>query len=111
MIVEFFKKHKIMIFRVVGALMLLVGFIVHFWLTPKEGYTQNELAALNVARMEARVAGSSSTSSSKKAQPDTSKYIQELKNAQAKQMEYFNIIVMVFGIGFLGYSFMRKKED
>lgn len=111
MILEFFKKHKIVIFRVTGVLMLLVGFIVHFWLSPKEGYTQNELAALNVARMEVRVAGGSSTSSSKKAQLDTSKYMQELKNAQAKQMEYFNIIVMVFGICFLGYSFIRKKED
>jgi len=111
MILEFLKKHKILLFRVVGTMMLLGGFVVNFWLTPKEAYTQNELAALNVARMEAKVAGGSSTSSGKKAQPDTSKYIEELKNAQAKQMEYLTIMAMIFGVGFLGYSFIKKKED
>lgn len=111
MILEFLKKHKILLFRVVGSLMLLVGFVVHFWLTPKEAYTQNELAALNVARMEANVAGGSSSGTSKKAQPDASKYVEELKNFQAKQMQYLTIGAMIFGVGFLGYSFIRKKED
>ncbi|EQB39742.1 hypothetical protein M947_03985 [Sulfurimonas hongkongensis] len=108
---EFLKKYKIVFFRVAGILMLLIGFVVHFWLTPKEAYTQNELAALNVARMEAQVSGGSGSSRSKKAQPDTSKYIEELKNAQAKQMKYLTIIAMIFGVGFLGYSFIKKKED
>lgn len=108
---EFFKKNKIVIFRVVGTLMLLGGFIVHFWLTPKEAYTQNELAAINVARMEAKVAGASGSSTAKKAQPDASKYVEELKNFQAKQQEYLTIIAMILGVGFLGYSFIRKRED
>ncbi|MCK9492616.1 MAG: hypothetical protein M0Q24_11075 [Sulfurimonas sp.] len=107
----FLKKHKIVLFRVAGSLMLLVGFVVHFWLTPKEAYTENELAALNVARMEAKVAGGSGTSSSKKAQPDGTKYVEELKNFQAKQMKYLTIGAMIFGVGFLGYSFVRKKEE
>jgi len=111
MILEFLKKHKILLLRVVGTLMLLIGFVLHFWLTPKEAYIENELAALNVARMEAMVHGSSSSSTSKKSQPDASKYVEELKNFQAKQMEYFTVGAMIFGVIFLGYSFIRKKED
>ena len=107
---EFFIKHKVLILRSAGGLMLLVGFIVHFWVTPKEGFTQNEIAAANVARMEAKVSGGSGSSktSTKK---DDSKFLQELKNTQAKQMQYLTIIAMITGIGFLGYSFIRKKEQ
>ena len=108
---NFFKKHKIVLFRVVGTLMLLIGFVVHFWLTPKEAYIENELAALNVARMEAMVHGTSSSGTSKKAQPDASKYVEELKNFQAKQVQYFTIMSMIFGVGILGYSFVRKREN
>ena len=106
---EFFKKHKILIFRSAGALMLLIGFIVHFWVTPKEGLTQNEIAAANVARMEASIRGGTSSSNSVQKQ-DRSKYLEELKNTQAKQMRYLTIIAMVLGVGFLGYSFVKKEE-
>jgi hypothetical protein len=108
-ILEFFTKHKILIFRSAGAFMLLVGFVVHFWTTPKEGLTQNEIAAANVARMEAKVAGGSS-SSKETAKTDDSKFLEELKNTQAKQLEYLTIIAMILGVGFLGYSFVKKKE-
>nr|WP_321267633.1 hypothetical protein [uncultured Sulfurimonas sp.] len=107
---EFFEKNKILIFRSVGVLMLLVGFVVHFWVTPKEVLTKNDIAALNVARMEARTSGGSS-SGSNRAKTDTSEYLQELKNAQAKQMQYLTIIAMTFGIAFLGYSFVGKKKQ
>lgn len=109
---EFLKKHKIVVFRVAGIFLLLVGFVVHFWLTPKEAYTENEIAAQNVARMEAMVAGGAGSATTKRAKPDASIYVEELKNAQAKQMEYLTIITMIFGVASLGYSFyaMRKRE-
>jgi hypothetical protein len=107
---EFFIKHKILIFRSIGALMLVIGFVVQFWITPKVGYTKNEIAAANVARMEAKVAGGSG-SSGKKPKHDTSKFLKELKNTQAKQKQYLTIISMILGVGFLGYSFLKKKED
>ena len=106
---EFFNKNKILIFRGAGALMLLIGFVIHFWVTPKEGFTQNEIAAANVARMEAKVSGGSS-SSKKSTKKDDSKFLQELKNTQAKQIRYLTITAMILGIGFLGYSFVKKKE-
>lgn len=94
-----------------GVFMLLVGFVVHFWVTPKEGISKNEIAAANVARMEAKVAGGSGSSSEAPKKKDASKYLEEFKNTKAKQMQYLTIIAMMAGIGFLGYSFVRKKEE
>jgi hypothetical protein len=108
---EFFIKHKVLILRSAGGLMLLIGFIVHFWVTPKEGFTQNEIAAANVARMEASMAGESGGGAKKEQKKDRSKYLEEFKNTKAKQMQYLTIIAMLTGVGFLGYSFVRKKEE
>ena len=107
---DFFLKHKIAIFRFLGTVMLLVSFIVYFWITPKEGLSQNEIAAANVARMEARVAGGSGGSRSKP-QSSSAKILEELKNTQAKQVQYFIILSMIIGVGLLGYSFVKPKED
>jgi len=107
---EFFSQHKIVIMRSLGAVMLVIGFAIHFWTTPQEGLTANQRAAANVARMEAKVAGGGSSSKSS-AKKDDSKYLKEFKDTQKKQMEYLTIIAMILGIGFLGYSFFPKKED
>lgn len=106
---EFFLKHKTVILRSLGSLMLVVGFGIHFWVTPKEGLSANQKAAANVARMEAKVKGSSAKSS-KSPQKDSSKFLEELKNTQEKQMQYLTILAMIIGVGFLGYSFMPKKD-
>ena len=107
---EFFLKHKIVIFRTAGAIMLVVGFAIHFWTMPQKGLSANERAAANVARMESKMApkGSRSKKSSKK---DDSKFLSELKKTQAKQIEYLTIIAMLLGISFLGYSFLPKKTE
>ena len=107
---EFFKQHQTMIFRGAGAFMLLLGFMIHFWVTPKEGISANDRAAANVARMEAKVKGSSS-SAKQSSKQDHSKFLDELKGKQAKQLEYLTILAMLFGIGFFGYSFIKKKEE
>ncbi|MCD6432846.1 MAG: hypothetical protein J7L21_02285 [Sulfurimonas sp.] len=106
---DFFLKHKTVLLRSLGAVMLLVGFGVHFWVTPKEGLSANQKAAANVARMEAKVRGGGS-SSSESQKKDDSKFLDELKNTQEKQMQYLTIIAMIVGVGFLGYSFMPKKD-
>ena len=103
---EFILKYKIFLLRIIGVLMLVIGFAAEFWVTPKEGFTQSEIAAANVARMEASIKGV--TSGTKKAK-STNKYLEELKNKQEIQMRYLTIISMSLGVGFLGYSFMKKK--
>jgi hypothetical protein len=106
---EFFRKNSIVILRSLGALMLVIGFAVHFWSVPQKGLSANEKAAANVARMEAKVAGSSSKSK-KITKNKSSDFLQKLKKTQAKQLQYLTILAMLFGVGFLGYSFVPKKE-
>lgn len=103
---DFFLKYKIIILRTLGIVMLVASLAAYFWTTPKEGLSANEKAAANIARMEARASGASSGAVS-----NENKFLEELKNKQAEQAEYLVIIIMILGVGFLGYSFMPKKED
>jgi uncharacterized protein YjeT (DUF2065 family) len=107
---EIFINNKIIIFRVFGALLLLVGFAVYFWASPKKVLSQNEIAAANIARIEAHVSGAS-VASPKASKPDTSKFLEKLKSTQEKQIRFLTVVAMIFGIGFLGYSFIKPKSD
>ncbi|MEA3369903.1 MAG: hypothetical protein U9Q40_01035 [Campylobacterota bacterium] len=107
---EIFLKYKIVFMRSLGGLMLLIGFATHFWATPKEGISANERAAANIARMEAKVSGKSAPQSQSSKKSD-SKFLDDLKDTQAKQLQYLTIIAMILGIGFLGYSFMPKRDS
>jgi hypothetical protein len=106
---DFFLKHQKIIFRTLGGAMLLIGFVVHFWLTPKDGISKNDFAAANVARMEASVSRSSSTEAQEKKSSATH-IMSALEEQQQKQMEYLTILVMIIGISSLGYSFIKKDE-
>ena len=106
---EFFLKHKVIVLRSIGILMLLVGFAVHFWTRPQTAVTENEIAAANVARMEASVAGHSK--STKKAQPDLSHLTKSLTRAQQQQAKYITIFAMILGILLLIFSFLKKEEN
>ena len=105
---EFFLKHQLVILRSLGALMLLIGFAVHFWVTPKEGLSENDKAAARVARMEAGAKEKRLSQGASK-EKDASKFVDTMKDTQAKQLQYMTIMIMVLGLGFLGYSFMPKK--
>ena len=104
---EFFNKHQTIIFRSLGGFMFVIAFIIFFWSSPKEGISENEKAARNIARMEAKVAGSSS-SASKNLKPKHSPIMKAYKDTRAKQMRYLLIISMILGAGFLGYSFLKR---
>ena len=106
---EVLHKHKKALIRSAGALLLLIGFVIHFWVTPKEGLSDIEIAAANVARMEASVRGEAS--SSKAQSSNIAPLFEEFKSAREKQMQYLTIIAMVLGAGFLLYSFVQKEND
>ncbi|OHE06693.1 MAG: hypothetical protein A2513_06100 [Sulfurimonas sp. RIFOXYD12_FULL_33_39] len=108
---EIIIKNKILIFRVLGGLMLFISFIVYFWVTPDEVLSENEIAAANIARIEASALGSGKTSSKASSKPETSPFMEEFKNAQKKQLEYLIIVSMLMGIGFLGYSFINRSKN
>lgn len=107
---EFFLRNKTLILRTIGVLMLLVGFVMNFWIVPPQGLTENELAKANIARMEAQAKGTS-LSSSNSAKKDDSKFLENLKNTQKKQLEYLTIFMMLFGGASLGVSFLKKRAS
>ncbi|WP_434637503.1 hypothetical protein MLC35_01700 [Sulfurimonas sp. NW7] len=106
---EFFLKHKIVILRSVGIFMFFIGFAVHFWTTPKIAMSANEVAAANVARIEASVSGH--LPGVKKAKPDIATFRESLVSAQQQQKKYLTIFAMLLGVLFLGYSFIKKEQD
>lgn len=105
---DFFLKNQKKIFRFFGVLLILVSFTVYFWGIPQKSVTKNDLAANNIARMEAAMQGHSYNG--KNIKSGTSSFSKVLAKTQKKQMQYLIILIMVFGIGFLGYSFMKKNE-
>ena len=105
---ELFLKHQTSILRFGGALMLIIGFAAYFWTTPKQGISENDRAAANVARMEAQSMGGSS-SIPQKEKPSKSPFLKKYQDTQASQMRYALIIMMILGVGSLGYSFIRKQ--
>ncbi|MDO9266650.1 MAG: hypothetical protein Q7U00_06150 [Sulfurimonas sp.] len=108
---EIFIKNKIIIFRTVGAIMFLVGLIMLFWTDPKEiVLSENEIAAANIARMEAKVR-SGSSASKQVPKPDGSTFVEELENNQKKQEEQLIILSMLFGALLLIYSFIPKAKS
>lgn len=105
----FLQKHKLVLLRTSGALFLLIGFVVHFWLSPKQGYTEVEIAAANVARMEASMAPSYTQSQHAKKNTGAM-FAEEYKQTREEQVRYLTIFTMLLGVGFLIYSFVRKEE-
>jgi uncharacterized protein YjeT (DUF2065 family) len=105
-----FLKHKVVIFRTIGILMFIINLMIYFWTTPKQELSENDRARARIERMEANLKGVA-FSSGKSKEKDTSKMISHIKDSKAKQMRYFSIIAMIIGVGFLGYSFLPRKED
>lgn len=108
-VMEFFLKNRVVITRTLGALLLVVGFVSFFWATPKMGINENEIAAANIARLEARLAGSSTPAGTQK--PDTSKILEKFKETREDQLRYLMILMMIAGVAFLLYSFFKKEKS
>jgi len=104
---QFYLKYQKEILRGVGAFLLVAGFIINFWAMPKK-VSSNEIAAANLARMEASVAG---TTQKAKAKPATAHISKALKATRERQIKYLTIFAMVIGVLFLGYSFIKKEES
>lgn len=107
---EYFLQYKIVILRSLGALMLVIGFAVHFWVVPQKGLSANDKAAARVARMEASAKGESSSTSHASKKDDT-KFLKAMQETKAKQVKLITLLAMAFGVGFLGYSFIPRKDE
>lgn len=106
---KFFLEHQTVIFRSVGAFLFVLGLALYFWAAPQKALTPNEKAAANLARMEAAVSGGSSQQLKSK-EPKSSSISQAIRETQKKQLRMLMVMVMVFGAGFLGYSFLKNEN-
>lgn len=100
---QFILEYQKIILRVVGGLFLVVAIVIHFWSMPKPALSENEKALANLERMQASVAAKSSVQ-----KPNASHYLKHLKETQKKQLEYLTILLIVLGVGALGYTFIKR---
>ena len=99
---DWVKKNQKLAFKVTGVNFLLMALVLLFWSQPKAALSENEKAAANVARMEAKAKGGSAPS-------ETGNIMQEHHESQKKQLRIFLIIMTISGAAFLGYGFLKKE--
>ena len=105
MLLTWVKKNKKLASKITGINFLIMALVVLFWSQPKEGMSANERAAANLARMEAHVQGSSKQTTS-----SANHFRQSHEKHQEKQVRIFLILMVLFGVVFLGYGFIKKED-
>lgn len=87
--------------------MLVAAVGLLFW-DNRGGVSEEErLAAINVARMEARM---QSQSAGSHAAPEKPIFSGSYRDRQQEQLRYAVIALALFGAGFLLYGFLKKEE-
>jgi hypothetical protein len=106
---EWIKQYQRQLSMGVGVVLIVISAAWLFWDMSKSAVSDEEAkAAANVARMEARMSG---TSTATQKAPDKPIFMDVYKAKQKEQLKYTIIIMMIAGIGFVGYSFIRRKKD
>lgn len=105
MLLAWIKKNKKLALKVTGVNFLLMALVLLFWSQPKSGMSENEKAAANLARMEAQV-----RTASQKPASSADDFKLAHSQYQEKQVQIFLVLMIVFGVGFLGYGFLKKEE-
>ncbi len=103
---EWYLSHKKLAYKLMGANFLLMALVLLFWSAPKEGMSENERAAANVARMEARIQGQGSTSQENKVN-----LLNRHMDKQQAQLRIVLVIMVIVGVGFLAYGVLKKEEN
>ena len=87
-----------------GSLMLLIALGLFFWSNESSLSKEERLAKASIARMEARMNTQANTQAGKK-----SASLEIFYEARDKQMRYLLIVMIISGIGFLGFGFFKKS--
>ena len=106
---EFIKQHQKKLSMGLGILLLVVSVAMLFW-DNKNGVSEEEAkTAANVARMEARAQARMSGQPLSKEEKKPY-FMQKYKEKQEKQLRYALILMIITGVGFVGYGYFRKEE-
>ena len=106
---QWINKHKKVVARTLGILLLVGGIAALFWEKKDTALIEaNKAAEANIKRMEASLPHSSG---SVKKQESHSPYMKAYLQKQQEHLRYLVILAIIGGIVFLGYSFIKKKDD
>lgn len=106
---EWLIRHQKIVSRSVGILLILGAAVSLFWDMRGGGVSEEErLAAERVAQYEARMHAQMAGSQKKSAEKPY--FMEAYKEKQEQQLRYAVVIALTIGIGFVGYSFLRKEE-
>ncbi|MEA2100724.1 MAG: hypothetical protein U9P72_11415 [Campylobacterota bacterium] len=107
---EFFRKNKIIVTRVIGSLMFLIGFSVYIWSLTGQTLDANQRAMANIARMEAGAkAGVFNTKISDV--QNGGNFLQQVRDVQKNNTKNLTLVAMVLGAILLWYSFFSMKPS
>ncbi len=105
------KKNKIIITRVLGSLIFVVGLAVFGW---NQFGTQkldaNQRALANIARMEAAAKAGVFNTKISDVQNGGS-FLQQVRDVQKSNIKNITFVAMAFGVILLYFGFTMKHED
>jgi len=101
---EWIAKNQKTLSLSLGSLMLLIALGLFFWSNESSVSKEERLAQASIARMEARMNTQSNTQADKK-----SASLETFYETRDKQMRYLLIAMIISGIGFLGFGFLKKS--
>jgi drug/metabolite transporter (DMT)-like permease len=105
--IEWIKARQQLLSMILGALMLVAGIAMLFWDNRGSAeLSEEQMAAERVARYEARMQQQMQGGSGP--EPDKPLLSKRFEAHQQKQLRYAVILLLVGGVGFMGYSFYRK---
>ncbi|MEA3521495.1 MAG: hypothetical protein U9R50_00830 [Campylobacterota bacterium] len=101
---EWIIKHQRLFSLGMGSLLLIIALGLFFWTNESALSKEERLAQANIARMQARTEGANHTQS-----VHASATLDTFYEGRDKQMQYLLIIMIIGGIGFLGFGFFKKS--
>ena len=103
---KFISKYQKFLSLGLGTLMLLGALGVLFWSNQNTTQISKEeqYARANLARMEAKVQSTSSSHIKKK-----SESLDDFYESRDKQLRYLMIVMVIGGVGLLGYGIFKKS--
>jgi len=96
------KRYQKQLSLIIGVFFILLYIVLYFW-DNKEStvLSENEIAARNIARMEARM-------DSDRASAGSSEKYKRVKFEHKDQSQSFLILLLLFGVGLSGYGYIKK---
>ena len=105
---EWIKKHQQKLSMGIGIMMLLIGTAMLFWDNRGNAVSDEErIAAERVARYEARMQAQMTGT----VEPEKPLFSTKFQERQEEQLRYAVILLIIGGIGFMGYSFYRRMKE